>query len=498
VKRKLESFPDEELVNLPAAPVNSKVNTLLTFLPMITEICIPSGDKKMQVLAQLELMNMSLHYGSTRLTAFSFASCGVMFCVLGDIKSALRYANIATTIAQAKRYPVDDSRAILVANALTLHWKYSYQTCLEPIVEVYETFQRLGAVELLFFTAYLYSVAYFCSGMKLEPILKDTMKTLETLNDYKQSYYVAILRPHLQLILNLCGLNSQPTILTGDAMDQDECIKSWTENSLNRALLASYMARLFLGCYFNDFELAHAMSSKLASIFADKSSLWLAPRLMFQGLAAFALAQKRNHRHKAFLYQREGLGYLRQVEALVKKGSVNAHYMLLLLRAEAMVCKRVRFDKTKEAFDCAVTAAGKLGLLQFQALANERAGVYLLAQAEENDGELYLTRARDLYREWGAEGKALHMEGMYTHISLFRSTKKRRHGTSIKARTRLDEIMTSRRRSSDSFPSFISRDSRSSGSGCLVPNTGSLLHNETRRRPSPQLTGRIVGSVVSP
>ena len=67
----------------------------------------------------------------------------------------------------------------------------------------------------------------------------------------------------------------------------------------------------------------------------------------------------------------------------------------------------------KNSFDKAIRTFGREGILSFKALANERAGAYYLALGDSNWAATYLTRAHDLYLDWGAGGKARQMEGKY-------------------------------------------------------------------------------------
>jgi hypothetical protein len=52
------------------------------------------------------------------------------------------------------------------------------------------------------------------------------------------------------------------------------------------------------------------------------------------------------------------------------------------------------------------------GLLNFEAIANESAGLYFLGQGDKDWGMLHLSRAMGLYEDWGAAGKAGSLEKM--------------------------------------------------------------------------------------
>jgi hypothetical protein len=63
----------------------------------------------------------------------------------------------------------------------------------------------------------------------------------------------------------------------------------------------------------------------------------------------------------------------------------------------------------QKAFDEAIAAAARAGFIQDAALANELAGDYFVSICDKYRPTYYLTRARDLYQEWGAHAKVDHL-----------------------------------------------------------------------------------------
>jgi hypothetical protein len=90
--------------------------------------------------------------------------------------------------------------------------------------------------------------------------------------------------------------------------------------------------------------------------------------------------------------------------------------MLLLLQAETLSASSAESEVVRKSFDDAITMAGKLGFLHNQALGNERAGVYFLEQGDNAWASTYLSRARQLFREWGAMAKVKQMDLKYRDL----------------------------------------------------------------------------------
>jgi hypothetical protein len=95
---------------------------------------------------------------------------------------------------------------------------------------------------------------------------------------------------------------------------------------------------------------------------------------------------------------------------------MNCSHMLLLLQAETLSASSAESEVVRKSFDDAITMAGKLGFLHNQALGNERAGVYFLEQGDNAWASTYLSRARQLFREWGAMAKVKQMDLKYRDL----------------------------------------------------------------------------------
>ena len=120
------------------------------------------------------------------------------------------------------------------------------------------------------------------------------------------------------------------------------------------------------------------------------------------------------------------------------KGVINCCHMILLLQAETLSASSTDSEVVRKSFDNAITMAGKLGFLHNQAIGNERAGVYFLEQGDNAWASTYLSRARQLFREWGALAKVDQMDLKYRY--LFESEATPRPSRFLKAQPRLSMI----------------------------------------------------------
>lgn len=429
-KRALSRLADDTLLHLPVARSSSTAEAIHDFLPMLIEMCHVADLRELRVLCSLQMIDMAMHGGYSSISAVSMAAAGAMFAMLGDLASAHRFATNALQLTTQSQFPINDARAILSAYTFSLHWKTSYSECLEPILQAHELFQSIGATHQLFFSGLIYLFIYFCSGLDLQPVEPDARRCVEMLVEYRHMYHLSSLLPLAQLIHNLMGKTDNPLVLDGEFMQQDVLLAQCSKLDHRRGIHLLMLCRLFLAVYFNDYQLADELSSGLLDASKIGPVPWISVRFFFQGLAAFAMAKSGTRRIKH--YTRTGYTFLAKLESFVAKGAGNCHHMLLLLRAEF----RSLHASPKTAYDQAITAAGRLGYVHHQALANECAGRYFLANSSLSLAEDYLVRARDLYHQWGAVAKVAQLTQRYRFLAASESLSRRASGR-CRARSRL-------------------------------------------------------------
>lgn len=228
-----------------------------------------------------------------------------------------------------------------------------------------------------------------------------------------------------QTVLNLTDpAVGNKTLLRGKAMDEVFILGSM-EGKVHKMTLRDISTfRLLLACIFYDLDAASkALDIVSSHPFKDLSIARLHLRVTYLGVAAFLLWHERgNKQHKKI--GRKAIGLMK---SFAKNGSVNASMSLIILQAlEA---------PSQAMYDKAIAVCGRSGLLNFQAFLNERAGEYCLLNDDIGWGRDYLTRARDLYEDWGAESKVVMMAEShpFLRVPLIREGSK---NTSLRARSR--------------------------------------------------------------
>lgn len=433
-RRKLRSYTDEELLTFPEI-TEKNVLAAWTFVTLLIEISSVTGHMEYHILALLQALSMMLSRGHYKGTGLTLALVGFLFHVFADFDAAYHYVKLALKIAARGNDVNEDAKTIITSYWFVVHWKKPFQDCIEPVLRALKMAMDVGDVKYTFFAIKTYSELYFHCGLRLDPLKQDMMRFVEVMEGYGQGYFLALYLPRVQLVLNLMDMSENPVVLTGEVMDQEECLAAWTESENKGALQGLSFCRMLLAYYFDDLQLAEEMSAKQVSPMELGFGPWLPPRTMFQGLIAFALFKATGRRK----YRKQGCNFLRKLDAFFAGGNVNCHHMVALLRAEeASVCCKDPVVVQRE-YDTAIKCAGKLGFKHNQALGNERAGVYFLEQEDEEWASTYLTRAWEIYARWGARAKVRQMEEKYGDLVNPRASGLRVSAT-IRGRPRLQDV----------------------------------------------------------
>ena len=231
------------------------------------------------------------------------------------------------------------------------------------------------------------------------------------MQEYKQEVAFMELVPLWQGVLNLLGRSEDPVVLTGEAMTQDEFLRDAQERCIPTAKQKVCLVRMELAYLFGDLDLAVEMVEACEKLTATITAHMLYEVFtFFSGLVYIEQARRTGKR----VYKTKAREIIHKIKHWVKDRDVNCVHKLWLLEAEYATLNlksknESQRDKIMSAYDSAISAATRSGLLRDAAISNERAGIWFESLKDDYWSESYLTKAHTLYREWGATAKADHL-----------------------------------------------------------------------------------------
>lgn len=445
-RKLISGYSDKELMSLPVCKDGCKAAAVkvlgILFGPMVHLGCHSAVD-----FLRLRSIRLTIKHGVCEASALAFAYYGShLISSEVNLLEGYRFGKLALQLLKRLDAREVKARTILLAYFMIMHWKDPLQDTLDPLMNGYQVGMLNGDIEMAFTCAGVYQTHFYYCGMSLAAGEQDLRSFCQQMSEYKQTKELRTYVPLWQCMLNLMGRSANPTVMTGDAMDQEQ----FEKGKLGVVVMMSY--RMQLAYYFGDLTLGETLVDKLR----PHSESFAAPyfqvaRRFFFSLILLGLA-KRSKKQNPPKSVKKDIEWLKK---RVNQGAINCLHKLLIVDAELSSFKGDP-EKIQKGYDNAIVTARKSGFSQDEALANELAGAFFFARNDNFWATKYLTRAYQLYYEWGAMGKAKHLEEQYS--TLISKEQRMAQGTNLKGRRRFSHRLSDSHQSVDSAISGVSSE----------------------------------------
>ncbi len=356
-------------------------------------------------------------------SSYAFANLALALTGLGMHDASYLASKLA--LALLDRFDHTYSNVVtFVLNSSILQYRQPMQACLESQRQAYRGFVSVGDRDFGRMSINLISQMSIMAperGKMLDDVEREIRQVLtEFSTQHEGSEGLLIMSVmFLQMLLNLmeesppAGIDDDPTILTGSAMDQEEYLKTCEEKGLRDYYRHFFCCRLYLAYLFRRHSLAEDMVKSCVELAQSSkfcSSTEMIVETFYTGLIAAEAIQRRRGADSSAAdierWQKMADDSLNSLTTWAKEGSEwNFLHKVALLRAEIAVANG-DYDTAISSYQGAIASAGKTSYVNEEALSCERAGLFYFAQGEMEKGKLCLSRAVSLYRAWGARRKA--------------------------------------------------------------------------------------------
>ena len=403
-KKMLRRYSDDDIVALP--PMEDEIMIVtIRLLVHLARCAYFVQNLEYMVLLVFREIELMLRFGANGDTPYTFAFYGLLLCGgLADIKEGCRYGKLALRLLE--RYNEKETQVLLLAHSFVIHWQSPVQDQIDPLLRAHHVGMCSGDVINAFLSSVGYLFFYYHAGLPLGPLEKDARAYCRQMHEYKQELAYMEVLPLWQGIMNLMGRSDDPLVLSGEALDQEEFLRDAEERCIPTATQKVYLMRLQLAYYFGDINLASKMLEACEKLMATITAhMVYEVYTFFRGLIYLEQARRTKRRK----FKKKARSAITKMEKWVNDRGVNCVHKLWLLEAEYATlggAKGSRREKIRSAYDSSISTASRAGFLHDAALANERAGIWFQTLGDNFWASSYLSRAYELYREWGAEAKA--------------------------------------------------------------------------------------------
>ncbi|VEU38495.1 unnamed protein product [Pseudo-nitzschia multistriata] len=414
-----------------AHPKDRRTKIIIILLARLIEY-LDHGEKTtdLQSYAAMRILNISSKEGTCAATALGVACFGSNMIQDGREYDAREFGELAIKLVDSFPSKVGSCHALVhswVAYGV-LSQAVPFHDLLDPLLDLNRISLRGGGISEGAMAWIGYAYTYMCVGLPLHPLDLDLLSFSKNARQFRLPATFKVLFPIIrQAIQNLQELKSNPTLLKGDAFDQEKELKNFKDLGHKMTLRDINSFRLMLACIYQDWKIAEELVVALEPyLHGDKLFIRGHILLVYMGYACIVLSRRANMITR--LHHRQlGRKIIKTFKDQLKNGSPNALPVVMMLEAIE--------SPSKERFDEAIRVTARLGMVQHAAVVYENAGLFFTEQGNEGLAEYYFSEASKLYTDWGATGKTKDMIEKHNFLGSSSLNRNQSNGF-IKGRTR--------------------------------------------------------------
>lgn len=361
---------------------------------------------------------LSLRYGNTLGSAYSYTFYGVISCTkLGEIDNGYQFGELAIKLTDKLNDEEGKTKVIFANYAFIKHWK---DPLLEALPKAIENFKRGlddGDLEYGCYSISLSIMYGYFAAKPLEDLITRSgpyISYMDKLQQIVNSNFLSIVR---QAMLNLFQVRQDPDLLQGESFDELKTVPICVQANDRTALCLIYFHKLILHFLFDRTDqLTNYIEESDKYIESLLGFIFVPVQNFYKALSFLRLYSMTNSKIKKINY----LKAVKTIERKFKKWAYfspsNHLHKYLLIQAEILWHVYKNTEKAAKLYDQAIELAKKNEYLNEEAIANELAAKFYLAQGNEKFGKLYIIDARHCYLLWGAKAKVAQLDEKYSQL----------------------------------------------------------------------------------
>ncbi|MDZ8184058.1 MAG: AAA family ATPase [Nostoc sp. ChiSLP02] len=411
---KLANRRIEDLVNLPmmSQPEILAAMQVLARMCASAYLAVPS----LFLLIVLKMVDLLVEYGNMTLAPFAYAAYGIILCgVVFDIEAGYQFGQLALILLdRPDAKPIQARTLFAVSNQINV-WNTYLKESLKPLQNCYQIGLEQGDLEFAGYAAMYFCAYSLASGQPLTELQLHLINYAQAVKQIKHSAAIDFIDISWQTVLNLVEEVADPGMLSGKAYDEANQLSQMQQTNFHAGLFYFYLNKLFLCYLFGDADRAIA-NALLAQEYlpAMTGAAFVAIFNFYDSLCRLAIYSDTEVSKQSQLLEKVAENQAK-MQLWAHHAPMNYLHKWYLVEAERY---RVLGEvvAAMDAYDRAIALARENRYLQEEALANELAAKFHLANNRITIAKAYFQEARYGYLRWGATAKVQNLEKHYPQL----------------------------------------------------------------------------------
>ncbi|GBE94391.1 ATP-binding sensor histidine kinase [Nostoc cycadae] len=375
-----------------------------------------NGCPEMLPLIICEQVNLSIQHGNTALSAFAYASYGLILCAFTSaVETSYEFGQLALNLMEKLCAQQLRAKIEAVFNNCIRHWQDPLTATLTSLLQGYQSGWETGDLEWAVWCIFGYSFHSYCAGKELTVLEQELATYSKAIAQLKQTTALNYQKTYHQATLNLLGCSETPYLLIGDVYNEDLMLPRHQEVNDRPAVYHAKINKLILCYLFGEYEQAIAEAAIAAQYLDGVPGLFVSVLLPFyDALAQLAMLHQGFEGEASASLERVQLhqAKLQQWADLVPQNHLHKFNLVEAERCRVLGKPYVAM----ELYDQAIAGAKANDYIQEEALANELAAKFYLNWHKEKVAAGYMQEAYYCYAHWGAKAKTDDLEKRYPHL----------------------------------------------------------------------------------
>jgi len=406
---RLGTYSDEALSALPemTEPIHLAQMKILSRLVPISFLITPN----LTLLMIYQMVHLALEAGNTPLVTTAYPLLGTpIIAAHNDLDAAHRYGQLALRLMERYENGPHTGRVLFSIMTNLYPWKNHLSETIGPLREAYRAAIAAGDFEYAGYARYAQYQAMLLSGQTSLPKLTEEIDgVIGKLEHLGQEASLTALSVLAQTAVNLAGKQDHPERLSGNRFDFETRVAALHARKNRPQLQFVYFHRMMVAYYFGQHRQALADLRKAeANLDGFFTGMTMPVFQFFAALIRLANIPGAKPSARGDLASRVAANQVLMAD-WSKHAPMNNRHRFLIIEAERARVEGRDFESL-ELFDQAAREAGTNGYIQDQALACSLCARIWSAREAPDHAAMFLGKALDLYRRWGAEGIANSLE----------------------------------------------------------------------------------------
>ena len=399
----VDSKTDEYYLNLLVAADENARQVQYLLINMISPVfvCRP----QMMPWLVFQIFECSLNYGTTSATSYAFLIYSMLLGVIKqDYTRSFKMAQLGMSLNQKFSASKFDHKLLLTFSVNISPWSRPLKESIKLLKDTHRLSIENGDILYAGYALNALVIYKYLSGIFLPHILRDADSNLPYLTQTQSPIiYLTLLVKYS--INALSGNSSDLALLQSQEMTEEELLKNINEAETDHVKHWYHILKmqlLYLAKKY-DSALSHiSMSEK--SLVGAAGIFSTAEHYLYESLICSALFKSASDIDKNIYKEKieKNVEKFKKWAASCPDNFIHKYY---LLEAELAKIKNISMDKILEMYDLSISAAYNHGFIQDEAIANERAGLYLKDSGKDILSKSYIRQSALTYIRWGALSK---------------------------------------------------------------------------------------------